>query len=385
MFCTSLYGDHTPARLAAAEAALQRAADLRPQAAETHLVRGSHLYSAYRDYNQALSELEAARAGLPNDPRILEFTGYILRRQGKAQEGLHSLEQAVALDPRNPDVLGQLAVSYLHLRRYAEQKTTLQRVLEITPDDVGVAGNLCFIDLAWRGDTAPLHQWIDRLRAERPAVVSDATDLWFLCALAEKDWTIAGQALTVPGNGGWFWANNGVILSRQFGQGLLARAMHDESRAQNAFAIARLQQEQIVQKQKDYGPPLCVLGLIDAALGNKEAALREGRRAMELTPVEKDSINAQTLMAYFAMIAAWAGEKDLALQQLADAVAKPGATLITSYGVLKLLPFWDPLRGDPRFEKIVASLAPKIGLGSARASRANATPARTFGAPPKQS
>ena len=96
--------------------------------------------------------------------------------------------------------------------------------------------------------------------------------------------------------------------------------MHDESRAQKAFAAARLEQEQIVQKQKDYGPPLCVLGLIDAALGNKEAALQEGRRAMELTPVEKDSIDGQTLMAYFAMIAAWAGEKDLALQQLADAV-----------------------------------------------------------------
>jgi hypothetical protein len=135
--------------------------------------------------------------------------------------------------------------------------------------------------------------------------------------------------------------------------------MHDESRAHNAFATARLEQEQIVQKQQDYGPPLCVLGLIDAALGNKEAALREGRRAMELMPVEKDSINAQTLMAYFTVIAAWAGEKDLALQQLADAVAKPGATLITSYGVLKLLPFWDPLRGDPRFEKIVNSLAPR--------------------------
>ena len=79
----------------------------------------------------------------------------------------------------------------------------------------------------------------------------------------------------------------------------------------------------------------------------------------ELMPIEKDSINAQTLMAYFAMIAAWAGERDLALEHLANAVAKPGATLITSYGVLKLLPFWDPLRGDPRFEKIVASLAPK--------------------------
>ena len=197
-----------------------------------------------------------------------------------------------------------------------------------------------------------------RLRAERPAVVADAADVWFICALAERDWTAARQALTASGNG-WFWANNAVILNRQFGEGLLARAMHDETRAHNAFAAARLEQEQIVQKQKDYGPPLCVLGLIDAALGNKEAALREGRRAMELMPVEKDSINGQTLMAYFAVIAAWAGEKDLALQQLANVAPAPGATLITSYGVLKLLPFWEPLRGDPRFEAIVASLAPK--------------------------
>jgi TolB-like protein/Tfp pilus assembly protein PilF/tRNA A-37 threonylcarbamoyl transferase component Bud32 len=354
----SLYGDHTASRLAAAEAALKRATELQPHAAETHLVRGSHLYSAFRDYDRALTELEAARAGLPNDPRILEYTGYILRRQGRPKEGLRSLEQAVSLDPRNPDMLGQLAVSYLHLRRFAEEKATLQRVLEITPDDVGVADNLLFIDLAWRGDTAPLHQWIDRLRAERPAVVTDAADVWFVCALAERDWTGAEQALAASGNG-WCWANNAVILSRQFGEGLLARAMHDEARAHNAFATARLEQEQIVQKQKNYGPPLCVLGLIDAALGDKEAALREGRRAMELMPVEKDSINGQTLMAYFAVIAAWAGEKDLALQQLVRVAPAPGATLITSYGVLKLLPFWEPLRGDPRFEAIVASLAPK--------------------------
>src|SRR5262245_24400314 len=135
--------------------------------------------------------------------------------------------------------------------------------------------------------------------------------------------------------------------------------MHDEGRAQKAFAAARQEQEQVVQKQKDYGPPLCALGLIDAALGNKEAALQEGRRAMELLPVEKDSITGQGAMAFFAVIAAWAGEKDLALQQLAIAAPTYGAGLITSYGHLKLSPFWDPLRGDPRFEKIVASLAPK--------------------------
>ena len=354
---TMICGDHTPARLAAAEAALQRATELRPNAAETHLARGAHLYRAFRDYKGALSELEAARAGLPNDPRILELTAYILRHQGKPEEGLRALEQAVAVDPRNPSMLSQLAISYECLRRYPEEKATLQRILEITPDDIAVASSIAFVDLDWRADTAPLHQFLDRLRSERPSVVGDTADLGFLCALAERDWAAAEQALTALGNNP-FWGDL-VTLKRQFGEGLLARAMHDEARARKAFAAARLEQEQVVQQQKDYGPPVCVLGLIDAALGNKEAALQEGRRAMELLPVEKDSVTGQSVRAYFAVIAAWAGEKDLALQQLATAVPTYGAAIATSYGMLKLFPFWDPLRGDPRFEQIVASLAPK--------------------------
>jgi TolB-like protein/Tfp pilus assembly protein PilF len=349
--------DHTPARLAAAEAALQRAIELRPNAAETHLARGAHLYYAFQDYKGALSELEAARAGLANDPRILQFTASILLHQGRPEEGLRALEQAVALDPRNPYMLSRLAISYECLRRYPEEKATLQRILEITPDDIAVASSIAFVDLDWRADTAPLHQFIDRLRSERRSGVGDTADIGFLCALAERDWAAAEQALTALGNNP-FWADL-VTLRRQFGEGLLAHAMHDEGRAQKAFAAARLEQEQIVQQQKDYGPPVCVLGLIDAALGNKEAALQEGRRAMELLPVEKDSIDGQSVRAYFAIIAAWVGEKDLALQQLAAAAPTYGAAIATSYGMLKLFPFWDPLRGDPRFEKIVGSLAPK--------------------------
>jgi TolB-like protein/class 3 adenylate cyclase len=353
----AVYDDHTPPRLAAAEAALQRAIELRPNAAETHLARGSHLYYAFRDYKGALSELEAARAGLANDPRILQFTGSILCRQGKPEEGLRALEQAVALDPRNPYMLSRLAISYECLRRYPEEKATLQRVLEITPDDIAVASSIAFVDLDWRADTAPLHQFIDRLRSERPSIVGDTADIGFLCALAERDWAAAEQALTALGNNP-FWGDL-VTLRRQFGEGLLARAMHDEGRAQKAFAAARVEQEQLVQQQKDYGPPVCVLGLIDAALGNKEAALQEGRRAMGLLPVEKDAVDGQAVMAYFAIIAAWVGEKDLALQQLAAAAPTYGAAIATSYGMLKLFPLWDPLRGDPRFEQIVASLAPK--------------------------
>ena len=356
--------DHTPARLAAAEAALQRAIELRPNAAETHVARGAHLSQAFRDYKGALSELEAARAGLANDPRILQFTGSILLHQGRPEEGLRALEQAVALDPRNPYMLSRLAISYECLRLYPEEKATLQRILEITPDDIAVASSIAFVDLDWRADTAPLHQFIDRLRSERLSGVGDTADIGFLCALAERDWAAAEQALTALGNNP-FWGDL-VTLRRQFGEGLLAHAMHDEGRAQKAFAAARLEQEQIVQQQKDYGPPVCVLGLIDAALGNKEAALQEGRRAMELLPVEKDSIDGQSVRAYFAIIAAWVGEKDLALQQLATAAPTYGAAIATSYGMLKLFPFWDPLRGDPRFEKIVESLAPKGNAASSK-------------------
>jgi tetratricopeptide (TPR) repeat protein len=135
--------------------------------------------------------------------------------------------------------------------------------------------------------------------------------------------------------------------------------MKDEAKARTAFTKARVEQEKIVQAQPDYGPPLCVLGLIDAALGNKEAALEEGRRAVELLPVEKDSLSGSFILQYFAITAAWTGEKDLALQQLELGVRAPFASQLLSYGGLKLLPFWDPLRGDPRFEKIVAELAPR--------------------------
>lgn len=133
---------------------------------------------------------------------------------------------------------------------------------------------------------------------------------------------------------------------------------NDEHKAQSAFAAARVEQEKIAQAQPDYGPPLCVLGLIDAALGRKEEALREGRRAVELSPMEKDALAGSEMIRFLAIIAAWVGEKNLACEQLAIAIRFPGDPPL-SYGQLKLMPWWDPLRGEPCFEKIVASLAPK--------------------------
>jgi hypothetical protein len=143
-----------------------------------------------------------------------------------------------------------------------------------------------------------------------------------------------------------------VQFGRAYLEGLLARMKGDA-----AFTQARTAQEQIVQAQPDYGPCLCVLGLIDAGLGRKEDALREGRRAIELLPGTKDSINGAHMIEFFAVIAAWVGEKDLACEQLTIATQLPSSSL--SYGQLKLFPSLDPLHGDARFEKIVVSLAPK--------------------------
>jgi hypothetical protein len=131
----------------------------------------------------------------------------------------------------------------------------------------------------------------------------------------------------------------------------------DEAKARAAFAAIRPEQEKVVQAQPNYGPPLCILALIDAGLGRKEEALRETRRAAELAPVEKDSFNGSDVLHYSAIVYAWVDEKDLALQNLAKAAQLPCPV---TYGRLKLLPWYDPLRGDPRFEKIVASLAPKL-------------------------
>jgi len=350
--------DHTSARLALAAAAVQAATRLRPDAAETHLARAQYLYYGLRDYAGALAELEIARRGLPNDPRLFELTGYILRRRGQQEEGLQNLQRAVELDPRNFYTLQQIALSYQVLGRYAEAIAALDRALAIVPDNVETRANREEYYVFWKADTGPLRQTIDAILAQGAGAIASTADTWFDCALDERDPAAAERALVAMGDNSW-WVEGALTLSRSFGEGLLARMTKDETRARTAFEAARAQQEKIVQAQPDYGPALCVLGLIDAALGRKELALEEGRRAIALTPVEKDVYNGSRVLQYFAITTAWAGDKELALQQLEAGLRAPVASLMLSYGALKLFPVWDPLRGDPHFEKIVESLAPK--------------------------
>jgi TolB-like protein/class 3 adenylate cyclase/Tfp pilus assembly protein PilF len=346
--------DHTPARLAQAEAAVQAAFRLQPDAGEAHLAQAEHRYRGYLDYEGALAELEIARRTLPNDPRVFELTGYIARRQGRQEEALRSLERAVELDPRNFFTLQQIALSYVNLRRYSDEAAVLNRALSITPDDVETKVVRALVDLDEKANTRPLHETIAAIQAKEPATLQRVADTWLLCALAERDVAAAEAALATLGDTPL--GNDAILFSPSFSEGIVARLAKNEKKARSAFVAAREQQEKIVQAQSDYGPAVCMLGVIDAALGRKEEALREGQRAVELLPVAKDSINGVHMIEYLAMIAAWVGDKDLACERLAIAVKLPGTL---SYGQLKLLPYWDPLRGDPRFEKTVASLAPK--------------------------
>jgi tetratricopeptide (TPR) repeat protein len=145
-------------------------------------------------------------------------------------------------------------------------------------------------------------------------------------------------------------------LNGDFWVGLVAHLKGDEASARAAFMKARAEREEKTRTHPQDAVPLCGLGLIDAALGRKEEALSEGRRAMQLALNVKDSFTEPYVKMCFAIMCAWLGERELALEQLEAFTKAPG---YHTYGNLRLSPMWDPLRGDPRFEKIVASLAPK--------------------------
>ena len=281
--------DRTSARLAQAEAAIQAAFRLRPDAGEAHLARAENFYRGYLDYDNALTELEVARQTLPNDPRIFELMGLIQRRSGRWEESTRNLEHAVDLDPRNVFTLLAIADSYRDLRRYAEAASAYDRVLGITPDAVKTKAARALVELEWKANTRPLRQLIDSVQTTSPAALADIADSWLLCALAERDAAAAKNALIASGENTPL--NNDVFrFNRPFVEGTIARMTKDDEKARSAFTDARSEQEKLVQAQPNFGPPLVVLGLIDAALGRKEEALREARRAIELLPVERDSI-----------------------------------------------------------------------------------------------
>jgi tetratricopeptide (TPR) repeat protein len=200
----------------------------------------------------------------------------------------------------------------------------------------------------------PIALTIEAVVAEDPAAARTIAEQWFYVAMCERDNFGVSRALAVVPPEGISAGN--IWWPRAYFEAVAARARGEATVAHTAFTAARAEVEKTMREQPDYAQGLIALGLIDAGLGRKDDAIREGRRAVELVPISKDALAGTDLILNLAVIYAWTGEKDLALEQLAEAAHLPSSL---DYGRVRLHPDWDPLRGDPRFEKIVASLAPK--------------------------
>src|SRR5438105_107000 len=346
--------DHTPERLAMANGAIQSLARLRPNSGEAHLALAKHLYWCYHDYDRAREELTLAQKSLPNDPMPFQILGYIDRRQGRWPESTKNLERAIELDPQNSAFLEQIARSYECLRRYADAERALDRAIALVPKAVPLTARRAEIELHWHADARPLVSMIQAIIAKDSREAKNIAELWLNAALYDRDFDAALRALAaLPIDG---CHRETILFPRVWCEGIVAQMRGDKVAARAAFSRARNEMAKLVREQPAYAEGVCGLGMADAALGNKEDAIREGRRAVELLPVTKDAIIGPLLVQNLALIYAWTGEKDLAFEQLGAAAKLPG---YLSYGELRLHPYWDPLRSDPRFDKIVASLAPK--------------------------
>jgi hypothetical protein len=242
-------------------------------------------------------------------------------------------------------------------RHFSEAAAAYDHGLRVAPGDPTFRLRRAQVDFDSRADIQPMHEVIQSIITEDPSASYMIAEQWLDVALCRRDAAEMASALASLSPEGRQWTN--VAVPRSFCEGLVARARGDSTAAEKAFTAARAETERIVREQPDYAKALCVLGMIDAALGHKEDALSEGRRAVELLPVTKDAWTGAQMLTNLAITYAWAGERDLAIKQLEELVRIPSPV---SYGQLRLHPFWDPLRGDPRFEKLLEEAKKPVAL-----------------------
>ena len=346
--------DHTEKRLALAETSLRAAVRLQPDASETHLAQAIHFYWGYLNYDRAREELAKAQHALPNNVQIFKFLGLINRRQGRWEEAIRNLEHSLDLDPRNANTIYDLGDTYSKLRRYEEAIAVAYRALALEPQSAFLRTVPALIRVAAEADMAPLRVMLNTIEAEGPLSAAQVAPDSFQLALRERDSAAAARTLkNIPSESS---IGNLFPFPHAWYEGLLARLRRDAPGAHSAFRAARAEAEKLVLAQPASVALLSVLALIDAELGDKGKAIQEGRTACEMLPPTKDAVVGVFLISNLARIYALTGEKDLALKQLEIVEKLPCGP---SYGELRLDSEWDSLRGDPRFEKIVTSLAPK--------------------------
>ena len=345
--------DHTPVRLAQARALAQKALTLAPDSGEAHLAQALVYYKGDRDYGRAREELAIARRTLPNSAEVYSVTGWIDRRQGRWEDAVKNLEKAAELDPRNSIILNDLAVLYDVLRRYDDEEAVFDRASAANPSSATYFQlERAQIELQ-KGNTKIARNLLDSLPVGHDpngATTSTRINL----ALYERDAVSAAKILAAS-NLEELVGGTGSLLPRSWFEALIARAQGDTQKARDAFAKARLKIEAKLRDEPNDGALVAMLGLIDAGLGHNEEALAEGRRAVELRPISNDALDGAVVIGNLAMIYAWVGDNNSAIERLTFLAKTPGGP---DYGQLKFDPAWDSLRSDMRFTNIVEGLRP---------------------------
>ena len=334
----------------------ETALELQPNLAEAHLALGQCSYWMDLDYDRALSEFDTAQRLAPNNTESAVLVAAIKRRQGKWQEALDSYQRITKLDPQNPNVVRTFLYTVMALRRWPESAELVARMRKLAPTSIVAKAQSGYVDFWWKGDTHSLKSVI----AEIPANVDPdgvvTTCRWDV-AMIERDFATAKRVMEESPLDKFSYTNAG-LAPKSFFLGYTALARGDLNGARQLFDAARPSFEKDVAESPDSAERHANLGVVYAFVGRKEDAIREGRRAVELKPESVDALDGVLMNCYLALIYARCGEKELAFPLLERLLKTPGAVDSGFYSVtvndLKFRWDWDPIRNDPRFQKLIS-------------------------------
>ena len=346
--------DPTQDRILLAETAVNAALRLRPNSAEAHFAKADFLFRCHRDYDGALAELAVARPGLPNSTPFFILDGYITRRRNHWPEAERDFSTAVALDPRNPNAYNLLADTYVLQRRFPEAVQTYERVIAAGEQTPIVEFRQASAIFYGQGNSKPLHDVL--ARNPEMDIAGGQTPTRVMFALIDGDYAEAKRVLSASPRSDFQEYDFSFYYPKAWFEALIARDSGDSAGTLAAFRSARAILAQRLVVKPEHARTIAVLAQVDAGLGQKELALQEAQHAIDLMPISKDIYDGALVLEGLAQVYTWSGEHGRAIEVLQKLVSIPS---YINYGRLKLHPLWAPLRGDPGFEKIVNSLAPK--------------------------
>jgi len=336
-----------------ARQAAETALTLQPNLGEAVWAKGFYHYACLKDYDTAVRYFEQARQFLPNSSRIPESLAYVGRRRGQWDQSDSYFNEAERLDPRNVDLLAQHAISYQSLRRFPEALQKLDQVLDITPDDVDILANKAAIAQA-EGDLPRASAILAPLRPT--ADLTQALETQVYQAILERHPAQIiprlKEILAKPDPALGYL--NGEL---RFWLGWAQEIAGDHAGAQETWQQTRSELESFLKEQAENLALIGDLALTKAGLGDKTAALAMAERAMAAVPIEKDALNGPTAIEFFIRVAAQMGEPDRAIAALQKLLSIPARGALAENvpltpALLRLDPMFDPLRNDPRFQKL---------------------------------